>query len=90
MVFETMRGSGGPDGVRPKILRVDADIGLQQMAELMTVLGIDIVELLPAELQCLTAFAAAIPATARHRGAAKFSGCHKPSAAAPGAAGAGT
>lgn len=53
------------------VLRGEADIAVQQMAELMAVSGIDIVGPLPAELQSVTPFVAAIPASARRPEAAR-------------------
>jgi len=48
----------------------EADIGIQQMAELMAVSGIDVVGPLPAPLQSVTPFTAAIPTGASHPDAA--------------------
>ena len=60
-------GAGGAAGLAGLVvLRGEADIGIQQMAELMAVSGIDVVGPLPAELQSITLFAAAIPTTASH------------------------
>ena len=49
------------------VLRGEADIGIQQMAELMAVDGIDVVGPLPAEMQMVTPFVAGIPANAEPR-----------------------
>ena len=48
------------------MLRGEADIGIQQMAELMAVDGIDVVGPLPPEIQMVTPFVAGIPANASH------------------------
>ena len=112
-------GAGGAAGLAALVvLRGEADIGIQQMSELMAVSGIDVVGPLPAELQSVTTFTAAIPMRAAHPDAGRalidflttpaaraviaakgtragldhmlrFCGCHRPSAAAPGAAAAG-
>jgi molybdate transport system substrate-binding protein len=43
----------------------EAEIGIQQIAEILAVRGIDLVAALPAELQHITVFAGAVTATAR-------------------------
>ncbi len=65
-------GAGGAAGLAGLVLlRGEADIGIQQMSELMAVDGIDVVGPLPDELQSVTLFTASIPATANHPEAAR-------------------
>lgn len=60
-------GSGGAAGLAGLVvLRGEADIGIQQMAELMAVDGINVVGPLPAELQSVTQFTAGLPTSAAH------------------------
>jgi molybdate transport system substrate-binding protein len=60
-------GAGGEAGLTGLlVLRGEADIGIQQMAELMAVSGIDVVGPLPPEIQMVTPFVAGIPANASH------------------------
>ena len=53
------------------VQRGEADIGIQQMAELMAVDGIDVVGPLPPAIQMITPFVAAIPVNASHPAAAR-------------------
>lgn len=71
---KTIFGPGGPAGlIGFYLLRGEAEIGLQQMPELMAVSGIDIVGPVPGEMQCVNVFAAGICTHARDAaGARKF------------------
>jgi molybdate transport system substrate-binding protein len=72
MTAKAKYGSGGAAGLAGLVvLRGEADIGIQQMAELMAVTGIDVVGPLPAELQSVTEFVAAIPLRASQPKAAR-------------------
>jgi molybdate transport system substrate-binding protein len=65
-------GAGGPAGLVGLILRRgEAEIGIQQLAELSGVSGIDVVGPLPSDLQCVTPFVAAVPTNARDGGAGR-------------------
>jgi molybdate transport system substrate-binding protein len=64
-------GAGGAKGLAAlAVLRGEAEIGIQQMAELLAVPEIDVVGPLPAALQAVTQFTAAVPSGARHADAA--------------------
>jgi molybdate transport system substrate-binding protein len=65
MAPKSVYGAGGARGLAGlAVLRGDAEIGIQQIAELLAVPEIDFVGPLPAELQCVTPFTAAIPSNA--------------------------
>jgi molybdate transport system substrate-binding protein len=69
---KTIFGPGGPAGlIGFFLLRGEAEIGLQQMPELMAVPGIDIVGPVPGEMQNITVFAAGITAHAGDPAAGK-------------------
>jgi molybdate transport system substrate-binding protein len=72
MQAKSKYGAGGAAGLAGLVvLRGEAEIGIQQMAELMAVDGIDIVGPLPRELQSVTPFVAGITTDASHPDAAK-------------------
>ena len=72
MQVKSKYGAGGPAGLAGLVvLRGEADIGIQQMAELMAVDGIDVVGPLPPEIQMVTPFVAAIPTNASHAAAGR-------------------
>jgi len=69
---KTKLAAGGPNGrVSTLVASGEADIGLQQVSELMSNPGVDVVGLLPAELQQITVYSAGITANAREAEAAK-------------------
>jgi len=82
---KSIYGAGGPAGLVGLIVaRGDAEVGIQQMAELMAVSGVDIVGPLPAALQSITQFSAFVPTAARQpeRGRAVIDFLRRPAAKA--------
>ncbi len=72
MAAKAKYGAGGAAGLAGLVvLRGEADIGIQQMAELIAVSGIDVVGPLPAQLQSVTTFTAAVPTAASHADAGR-------------------
>lgn len=66
MADKLIYGTGGVGGLVGLILqRGEAELGVQQIAELMAVPDIEVVGPLPPELQSVTPFVAAIPTSAR-------------------------
>lgn len=55
---------GTEDMVSAIVARGDAEIGLQQISEIMSVPGVDLVGPLPDELQTVTVYSAGVPGTA--------------------------
>ena len=69
-IASKMRRSGS-ERVGALLARGDAEIGFQQMSELLPEKGIDIVGPLPSEVQRVTVFAAAVAAHSAHPDAAR-------------------
>jgi molybdate transport system substrate-binding protein len=64
--------AGGPNGrVSILVSSGEAEIGLQQVSELMSNPGVDVIGMLPAELQQITTYAAGITANAKEPETAK-------------------
>jgi molybdate transport system substrate-binding protein len=66
---KTIRVQGQPVGA--VVAKGEAELGMQQVAELLPVAGVDLVGPLPNELQKIIAYAAAIPAKAKEADAAR-------------------
>lgn len=64
-------GAGGVVVVGEAVARGDAEVAIQQMPELVGVAGLDVVGELPAELQQVTVFSAAVVATTSDEAAAR-------------------
>lgn len=67
------KGTQTPPGtaVGPLMASGQAEIGVQQMSELLPIPGIDIIGPLPADLQVITTFSGGVPAGAKHADAAR-------------------
>src|SRR5207344_2556590 len=65
-----VRGPPSGEPVAAVVARGDAEIGFQQVSELMHVPGIDLVGTIPAELQLVTVYAAVLTMTAKEPEAA--------------------
>ena len=64
--------AGGPNGrVSVLVSSGEAEIGLQQVSELMSNPGVDVIGMLPAELQQITTYSAGVTASAKEPEAAK-------------------
>jgi molybdate transport system substrate-binding protein len=64
--------AGGPDGrVSVLVSSGEAEIGLQEVSELMTNPGVEVIGMLPPQLQRITVFAAGIAASAKQPDAAR-------------------
>jgi molybdate transport system substrate-binding protein len=64
--------AGGPNGrVSVLVSSGEAEIGLQQVSELMSNPDVDVIGMLPAELQQITTYAAGVTASAKEPEAAK-------------------
>jgi molybdate transport system substrate-binding protein len=57
-------GAGGVVVVGDAVAAGEAEIGFQQIAEILAVPGIDLIGELPPDLQCVTVFSAAVAANA--------------------------
>jgi molybdate transport system substrate-binding protein len=84
MAPKSIYGPGGPEGLIGKfLLRNEADVGLQQLPELMSVPGIDVIGPLPDEIGLATIFSAGLSAAAVNPegGRALLAGLRSPAAA---------
>jgi molybdate transport system substrate-binding protein len=73
-ITEDMKGKARQIPAEPVagvVARGDAEIGLQQISEMLPVSGVDIVGPLPADLQKITVFSAGIATTSKEPGAGK-------------------
>jgi len=69
---KTKFAAGGPNGrVSVLVSSGEAELGLQQVSELMSNPDVEVIGLLPAELQLMTVYSAGITTTARQAGAAR-------------------
>ena len=69
---KTIYGAGGPNGLSGSyVARGETEYAVQQIPELMSVAGIEVVGPLPGELQVMTIFTAGISTSAKDAGAAR-------------------
>ncbi len=72
MKAKSIYGPGGPAGLIGNFLvRKEAEIGIQQLPELMAVPGVDIVGPLSSDIQLMTVFCAALSTSAKNSDGAK-------------------
>jgi molybdate transport system substrate-binding protein len=72
MKAKSIYGPGGPAGLIGNfLLRNEADVGIQQLSELMAVPGIDIIGPLPPDIQATTVFSAGLSSSAKNPEGAK-------------------
>jgi molybdate transport system substrate-binding protein len=72
MAAKTKFAAGGPNGrVSVKVSNGEAEIGLQQVSELLTNPGVEVIGMLPADLQQITIYSAGITTSAKQVDAAR-------------------
>jgi molybdate transport system substrate-binding protein len=72
VAVKTKFAAGGPDGrVSVLVSSGEAEIGLQQVSELMSNPNVDVIGMLPADLQQITIYSAGITTSAREADAAR-------------------
>jgi molybdate transport system substrate-binding protein len=72
MAAKTKLAAGGPNGrVSVMVSSGEAEIGLQQVSELMTNPGVNVIGMLPADLQQITIYSAGITTSAKQADAAR-------------------
>jgi len=72
MAAKTLLAAGGPNGrVSVKVSSGEAEIGLQQASELLTNPGVDVIGMMPDDLQQITVYSAGITTSTKEAGGAK-------------------
>jgi molybdate transport system substrate-binding protein len=72
MAAKTVFAAGGPNGrVSVKVSSGEAEIGLQQASELLTNPDVDVIGMLPGDLQQITVYSAGVTTSARNAEGAK-------------------
>jgi molybdate transport system substrate-binding protein len=72
MAAKTVFAAGGPNGrVSVKVSSGEAEIGLQQVSELLTNPDVDVIGLLPGDLQQITVYAGGVTTSAKNAAGAK-------------------